>query len=88
MEDRFRLLKIFSKVFKVVAWAALVIGLVGVVGILISGGTPETPRAMALQVLLSAALSFVIFYTIAEVIRLLLVIAEQTRKESTESGHG
>ncbi len=80
MEERFRLLKVFGLVFKVLAWAALIFGLVGVVGVLISGGTPETPRAMALQVFLSTGLSFVIFYTVAEVIKLLLTIEEQTRK--------
>ena len=80
MGEQFRLLKIFGLIFRVFAWAALAFGLVGAVGVLISGGTPETPRAMALQVLLSTGLSFVIFYTVAELIKLLLLVEERTRK--------
>jgi hypothetical protein len=80
MEKKFKLLRTFGVVFKVLAWAALVIGAIGTVGVLVTGGTPETPRAMSIVILIVGALYFVIFYTIGEVVKLLLAIEEQTRK--------
>lgn len=80
MENRFALLKNFGIIFKVVAWAALIIGLVGAVGVLVGGGTPEAPRGVSLVILLVSLLYFLIFYTVGELIRVLLVIEEQTRK--------
>ena len=80
MEDRFKLLKIFGLLFKVMGWAALVVGIVGAVGVLVGGGAPQTPRAVSLAVFLSSALYFILFYTLGEIIRLLLAIEAQTRK--------
>lgn len=80
MEKRFGLLRTFGLVFKILAWASLVIGAIGAVGILVTGGTPETPRAVSLVILLVSAIYFVIFYTVGEVIKLLLTIEENTRK--------
>ena len=80
MDKKFKLLRTFSVVFKILAWATLVIGLVGTVGVLVAGGTPETPKAMSVVILIVGALYFVIFYTVGEVIKVLLAIEEQTRK--------
>lgn len=80
MEKKFKLLHLFGTVFKVLAWAALVIGVIGTVGVLVTGGTPETPRAMSAVILIVGALYFVIFYTVGEVIKVLLAIEEQTKK--------
>ncbi|MBI3318895.1 MAG: hypothetical protein HYZ90_07155 [Candidatus Omnitrophica bacterium] len=80
MENRFRQLKVLGVVFKVVAWGAGIVGAVGAVGTLMSGGSPGTPRGVSAMILLVSALYFVIFYTVGEVIRLLLAIEERTRK--------
>ena len=80
MEKKFKLLRTFGVVFKVLAWAALVIGAIGTVGVLVTGGTPEAPRAMSIVILIVGALYFVIFWTVGEVVKLLLAIEEQTRK--------
>ena len=78
--DRFRILKILSIVFKVLAFASVVIGLVAAVGVLVSGGTPEVPRQTSLLLVVGGVFQFVVFFTVSEVIRLLLAIEEQTRK--------
>ena len=78
--DRFKILKIFGLIFKVLAFASIVIGLVTAIGIFVSGGTPEVPRQMSLLFVVGGAFQFVVFYTVGEVIRLLLSIQEQTRK--------
>jgi hypothetical protein len=79
MEKQFRLLRTFSVIFKVLAWACLVIGIVGAIGVLVSGGTPETPRVMGPVILLVFLGYFLLFYTGGEVIQLLLAIEENTR---------
>ncbi len=80
MENRFKLLKIFGLIFKIVAWGALVFGLIGAVGILVTGGTPATPRASSIIVLLVGVLYFIIFYTVSQIIEVLLVLLENTKK--------
>ena len=78
--DRFKILKIFGFIFKVLAFASVVIGLVAAVGVLVSGGTPEVPRQTSLLLVVGGVFQFVVFFTVSEVIRLLLAIEEQTRK--------
>ncbi len=78
--DRFKILKIFGLIFKVLAFASVAIGLMTAVGVFVSGGTPEVPRQMSFLFIVGGAFQFFVFYTVGEVIRLLLAIEEQTRK--------
>ncbi len=80
MDSSFKLLRNLGVIFKLVAWAALVFGLIGMVGVLMGGGAPGTPRGVSFIILLVSVLYFVIFYTVAEVIKLLLVLEERSRK--------
>ena len=80
MEKRHKGLHALSVVFTVVAWVAVVIGVIGAVGILVGGGAPDTPRAVSLAVLGIGALYFCLFNALSGILRLLLVIEEQTRK--------
>ena len=79
MERPIRRLKILAVIFKVLAWGALVMGLVGVVGVLVAGHTPDAPPGMPWMILLASAGNFLILYTVGEVIKLLLSIEKQTR---------
>lgn len=80
MSHRFKGLRIFAVAFKVVAWVALLIGIIATVGVLLAGGTPGTPRGVSVVILVVSLLYFLIFFTVGEVIQLLLTIEEQTRK--------
>ncbi|MBI3616032.1 MAG: hypothetical protein HY211_05915 [Candidatus Omnitrophica bacterium] len=88
MEKRFKLLRIFGLIFKVIAWACLLLGIVGAVGVFVAGTAPQAPGAkvpppaIAIAVVLAAwTLFFLIFYTVSELIKLLLTIEENSRKE-------
>lgn len=78
--NRFKILKIFSLIFKVLAFASVAIGLITAVGVFVSGGTPEVPRQMSILFVVGGAFQFVVFYTVGDLIRLLLAIEEQTRR--------
>ena len=80
MQNSHRILNISSIIFKVLAWSALLVGMVGSVGLLVSGGTPATPRSNSAVILFVSALYFVIFFTVSEVIKMLLAIEQNTRK--------
>lgn len=83
MNKPFKLLPICSVLFKVFAWLFLLLMLASVVGILMVQGVPQAAK---LQNLLSYAVTgivlFVTFYALGEMVRLLLVIEAQTRKET------
>lgn len=81
MENRFRLLKVFSATFKVLAIVMLVLMVVGIVGIV----TGEKPQGVPIvQVVTNMMVGLVVtslmFYSLGEIIRVLLKIEEQTRK--------
>ena len=67
--------------FKVFAWIAAALGVVFFFIILIGGGTPEAPRATSVLALVLGFFYFVFFYTIAEVLGLLMRIEQNTRKD-------
>ncbi len=77
----FKLLKVFGVVFKVFAWIILIIGLVGTVGLFIKGASPEVPKTqMIISILTQSLVLFLVFYALGEVIKLLLVLEERSRK--------
>ena len=86
MENRFKLLGIFSLIFKVVAWGCLLLGIVGAVGVFVAtaGSAPAQgapPRLVSMGVVVAVwTLFFLIFYTVSESIKLLLAIEENSRK--------
>lgn len=75
-------LRILSIFFKVIAWLAVGIGLIGTIGIVLGGGAPQTPRIAGLAVLAVSALYFCLFWALSGIIQLLLAIEAQTRKTS------
>jgi len=83
VNNRFKLLKIFGVIFKVTGGVLFtVIGIIGTVALLIGKDLPQgTPRWTAVFTFLQGTFWLLLFYTFGEIIRLLLVIEEQTRKQ-------
>lgn len=81
MENRFRLLRIFSTAFKVLAIAMLALMVVGLVGIAVGEKPPGVPIAqVATNMVVGLMVTSLMFYSLGEIIRVLLKIEEQTRK--------
>jgi hypothetical protein len=80
VEEKYRALGLLRKTFKVLAFISGGVGFVFFLVILIGGGTPETPRVTSILALVLGFIYLVLFYTIAEVLRLFLDIEENTRK--------
>ncbi len=86
MAPPFRLLRIFSVLFKILAWVLLVLMLIGFVGLVVASkgaGGPERGQAIQamMQMAVSGVIFFLIFFALGEIIRILLAIESQTRKE-------
>ncbi len=81
MKDANWLLNIIQLVFKVFAWIAAALGVAFFFIILIGGGTPEAPRATSILALVLGFFYLVFFYTIAEVLGLMIRIEQNTRKD-------
>lgn len=82
MTGSFGALKFFPVVFKVLGCLILVLMLTGVVGIVMSRDTTQSfPAPVLLNMVFSGILAFLLLYAFGEVIRLLLAIESQTRKE-------
>lgn len=81
MKDANWCLEKIKLVFKVFAWIAAALGVVFFFIILIGGGTPEAPRATSILALVLGFFYFVFFYTISEVLGLLMRIEQNTRKD-------
>ena len=80
MENSYKVLRI---VVKIMEWLAYIVGVLGVLSffiILIGGGQPGSPRSMSIVALLVGALYFAILYTFSGIVKLLMDIAENTRK--------
>lgn len=79
MSDSYRLLRIFSIAFKVLALVVLVLMASGLVGLFVIRRDPEvriTPPEVA-NMIFSGTAGFLIFYAFGELIRLLLDIRSQ-----------
>ncbi len=74
MEKVCNFLALSSKIFKVLAWVSVAVGVISAVVIFIGGGTPEAPRSTGFVGLLLGAVYYFIFYTASGVIALLLDI--------------
>lgn len=78
----FQFLRIAATLFKVLAWLVLILMLVGVAGILVGmrGEEMPLPFPVILNMFFSGAVGFLVFFSLGEVIRLLLSLEAQTRK--------
>ncbi len=76
--------KVLGIVVKVMEWLAYIVGVLGVISffiILIGGGQPGSPRSMSIVALLVGALYFAILYTFSGIVKLLMDIAENTKRQ-------
>ena len=79
-EKEYRFLKISSRVFNLLAWLALGVGVVLSVITFVNNVNPWTPRiGQTAVVLLLGCLYFFIFGTVSELIRLLLNIESKIK---------
>ena len=79
MEKRFKLLGFFSILFKIFAVGVLVLLSVMLVRVVIG---PRPDGVIISNAVISLSVTSLIFYALGEVIRILRVIEEQTRKPS------
>ncbi|HMU74831.1 MAG TPA: hypothetical protein PKB12_02015 [Elusimicrobiota bacterium] len=73
-------LKYIPLAFKALALISAALGLVFFVIILIGGGTPDAPRVTSVLALILGFFYLLFFWTIAEVIGLLIKIESNTRR--------
>lgn len=76
-----KILKYITFSFKGLALISLLLGMVFCVIILVGGGSPDAPRATAILAFILGGFYLLFFWTIAEVIGLLVRIEANTRKE-------
>ena len=83
MANSFGLLRTLSMVFKALSWLVLLLMLIGLVGTLVANKDPSSPVPipMILNMIFSGVVAFLTLFSFGEVIRLLLAIEAQTRKE-------
>jgi hypothetical protein len=81
MKDSNWCLSKLTLIFKIFAWIAAALGVVFFFVILIGGGTADAPRATSILALVLGFFYLVFFYTIAEVLGLLVRIEQNTRKD-------
>jgi hypothetical protein len=74
-------LKYITVAFKSLGLISVLLGLVFFVIILVGGGSPEAPRATSVLALILGFFYLLFFWTIGEVIGLLVKIEANTRKE-------
>jgi len=79
-------------VFLVLAWIVLVIGLIGALGIFVTGGaqvtlpdgttSPAVPKYLGIIPLIQGCIGFFIFFTISKIIKTLLDVKASCNKPS------
>ena len=80
MEKMHKFLQIGSVIFKVLAWASVVIGLISAIIIFIGGGTPDAPRITGFIGLLLGVVYFFMFYMASCIVSILLEIRDKVDK--------
>ena len=80
MPNSFKLLKIFSVVFKVFAWLVLVMISAAIVGVVMSRDPQANTFPVYINMIMSAVVGFVLLFSMGEIIRVLLAIESNTRK--------
>ncbi|MFH1858135.1 MAG: hypothetical protein ABH845_04460 [Candidatus Omnitrophota bacterium] len=80
MEEKdHRFLKASGKIFDLLGWIALVVGTVVTLMVLLGGGRPEAPRIAGIAGIFLGGVYFLIFRTIACVVRLLLELESRIK---------
>ena len=74
MDKTCKFLGISAKIFKVLAWVSVAVGVISAIVIFIGGGTPEAPRSTGFIGLLLGVVYYFVFFTASGVITLLLDI--------------
>ena len=84
MEDRFKQLRICGKAFQVISIIAFVMGSISAVGTMLSQTSAEfpNPRGAALGIFMATLLNTFVLYVTGEIVKILLVIEQNTRKSS------
>ena len=72
MYGDYKMLSIAPKVFKILAWIGIALGVISALIIFVGMSTPETPRWMGLVTLIAGIFYFLLFMVAAEAVRLLL----------------
>jgi len=80
MTNSFKLLKIFSVAFKVFAWLVLIMISAALVGVVMSKDPQANTPPVYINMGMTAAVGFLVLYSVGEIIRVLLVIESNTRK--------
>ena len=80
MGNSFKLLRIFSVVFKVIAGLVLVLVLVGAVGVVMAKDPQISTPQVILNMVFSGLLGFLLMFSLGEIIKVLLLIEQNTRK--------
>lgn len=80
MENSFKLLKVFSVIFKILAWLVLVMIAVGVTGVILTKDPEANTAPVLLNMAFSGLVGFLVMYSLGEIIRILLAIESNTRK--------
>ncbi len=78
MEKPYSALRVLTVVFRVVAWGALTVGILGAGGVL-TGAVHDPPRPAGLVILAVGSLYFCLFSALSGILSLLLVLEERTR---------
>ena len=82
MAEKYGFLKVSALVFKILAWAVVILGTLAFIVILVGGGTPEAPRFTSVLALALGAIYFFVFYTASEMIKLLLDLAKSKETQA------
>lgn len=80
MSNSFRRLRIFSVMFKVLAWLVLVLIAVGAVGVILSKNPTVPALPAVLNMVFSGLVGFLVMHSLGDIIGILLIIEENTRK--------
>ena len=80
--ENFKLLRLFSIVFKILAWGVLVLMGTGLAGLFVARNEPGVhfTGPVALNMIFSGVVAFLFFYAFGEVIRLLLTLLDHLVK--------
>ena len=81
MEKQYKVLRAVVTIMEILAWIVGSLGILSFFIILIGGGQPGSPRSMSLVALLVGTLYFAILYTFSGIVKLLLDIAGNTKRQ-------
>ena len=81
MNDKYKFLSVAPKTFKILAWVGLVLGIISAGIVVLGMDDSVTPRWMAIVTIIAAVIYFFIFYSLSELIQMLLNLGTGTELE-------